>query len=101
MAYKVIIKCTDKSGVGVYLHNKTFADPKPLPKAKTDAGAQPSLDPGNYSVHVIAEHLEADTDITVSVMRNDDMVSCPAKSDDRGNLYLICYFELTDDGKVQ
>lgn len=101
MAYRVKIKVTNQQGVGAYLHNANFEEPKPLVNAKSPNGSQPILEPGNYSVHVIGEHLPPGTTIVTEISRNDTSHECSGDAEDNGNFYTICFFTLTDTGEIQ
>lgn len=101
MGYRVTIKCTDVTALGAYLHGSSLPDPQPLANAKTSAGAQPILEPGDYAAQLIAQFARPGTQVECKISGKTGERVCTFNIDDEGKLSGRCAFRLSEAGAVQ
>lgn len=102
MGFRTNIKVTDIRGTAVLLFKTGDPDPRNITgPAKTDKGAQPALEPGDFSVLVIAEHAPIGSSVEVNVTARSGERKCSFKVGEGGNLYARCTFRLSNEGEVQ
>lgn len=100
MVFTVNIKCTKVTTLGVYLHAKN-SKPIALPSAKMPNGQDKSLNPGNYSVALIAQYTAPGTVIDCEIKgANATSVKCSYSVDAQGKLLAFCSFNLSNAGDV-